>query len=61
MRDFTKLDRLLERFAAKVPCPVFKGFPYGHISQTSLIDFRRELTISPDGLLEWSKEDCGWK
>ena len=52
---------LLERFAAKVPCPVFKGFPYGHVSQTSLIDFRRELTISPDGLLEWSREDKGWK
>ena len=52
---------LLERFAAKVPCPVFKGFPYGHVSETSLIDFRRELTISPDGLLEWSKEDKGWR
>jgi muramoyltetrapeptide carboxypeptidase len=45
----------LEKFAAKIPCPVYSGFPYGHISNTSIIDFRRGLTISPDGQLSWKK------
>jgi muramoyltetrapeptide carboxypeptidase len=43
----------LKEFAAKIPCPVFSGFPYGHIANTSIIDFRRKLTISPDGTLSW--------
>jgi hypothetical protein len=42
-------------FAAKIPCPVFAGFPYGHIPDTSLIDFRRKLTIYPDGMLSWAQ------
>ena len=45
----------LEEFAAKIPCPVFAGFPYGHIAGTSIIDFRRKLAISPDGTLFWSQ------
>ena len=45
----------LEEFAAKIPCPVFSGFPYGHIPNTSIIDFRRKLTISPEGTLSWAQ------
>lgn len=45
----------LEEFAAKIPCPVFAGFPYGHVANTSIIDFRRKLTISPDGTLSWAQ------
>ena len=45
----------LEEFAAKIPCPVFSGFPYGHVPNTSIIDFRRKLTISPDGTLSWAQ------
>lgn len=45
--------KLLEKFAAKIPCPVFSRFPYGHISNTSIIDFRRALAISADGKLVW--------
>lgn len=45
----------LEKFAAKIPCPVYVGFPYGHISNTSIIDFRRPLVITPDGTLTWKK------
>lgn len=44
---------LLKRFADRIPCPVFTGFPYGHIGESSLIDFRRELTIAADGTLSW--------
>ena len=43
----------LEKFAASIPCPVYAGYPYGHISDTSIIDFRRQLKIAPDGVLSW--------
>ena len=46
---------LLKRFADSVACPVFTGFQYGHIGDSSLIDFRRELTITPDGTLSWKQ------
>ena len=45
---------LLEKFAASIPCPVYSGYPYGHIPDTSIIDFRRKLTIKPDGTLVWA-------
>ena len=45
----------LSGFASKIPCPVFSGFPYGHISNTSIIDFRRPLSISPEGVLSWKQ------
>jgi muramoyltetrapeptide carboxypeptidase len=48
-------QKKLAEFAAKIPCPVFAGFPYGHIANTSIIDFRRKLTISPDGKLSWAQ------
>ena len=43
----------MKEFAESVPCPVFAGYPYGHISNTSIIDFRRPLTITPEGVLSW--------
>jgi len=46
----------LEKFAASIPCPVYSGYPYGHISNTSIIDFRRRLAISPDGTLSWAHD-----
>jgi muramoyltetrapeptide carboxypeptidase len=46
----------LAAFAASVPCPVYAGYPYGHISNTSIIDFRRELTITPQGRLSWRQD-----
>lgn len=45
----------LKKFADSIPCPVYTGYPYGHISNTSIIDFRRQLTITPDGTLSWQQ------
>jgi muramoyltetrapeptide carboxypeptidase len=45
----------LKNFAARIPCPVYAGFPYGHISNTSIIDFRRKITIAQDGTLSWAQ------
>ena len=50
-----KTDAILKKFAERIPCPIYSGFPYGHISDTSIIDFRRELVITPDGTLSWEK------
>jgi muramoyltetrapeptide carboxypeptidase len=38
-------------FAAKVTCPVWDGYPYGHVPLNCAIDFFREVTISEDGVL----------
>ncbi len=51
--DRAALDAFFPEFAASLPCPVFSGFPYGHIPGILALDFRRELSISPDGLLQF--------
>ena len=49
----SRVDALFANFAAKVPCPVFSGYPYGHVRNTFAIDFTRPLRISATGDLEW--------
>ena len=53
--DRTAVDAIVRDFAARAGCPSFKGFPYGHVPQIRLVDFRRELAISPDGTLRFAK------
>ncbi|MBO5924532.1 MAG: LD-carboxypeptidase, partial [Lentisphaeria bacterium] len=43
------IDRIINEFAAKVKCPVFRGLPYGHQSSNYLIDFEREVSITAEG------------
>ncbi|MBR4615748.1 MAG: LD-carboxypeptidase [Kiritimatiellae bacterium] len=43
------IDDFLSKFAQTLPCPVFADYPYGHCTKSYLIDFFRELEISPDG------------
>ena len=38
-------------FAAQVDCPVWDGYPYGHVPLNCAIDFLREVSISADGVL----------
>lgn len=49
--DRAELDAFFPDFAASLPCPVYAGFPYGHVPGILAIDFRRPLDISPDGIL----------
>ena len=49
----SRVNALFDRFAAKVPCPVFSGYPYGHVRNSFAIDFTRPLRISATGDLEW--------
>lgn len=46
-----RLDEFLAAFAQTLPYPVFSGYPYGHCPKSYLIDFSRELVISPDGII----------
>ncbi len=54
-RDWKKedVDALFARFAAKARCPVFSGYPYGHVPRSFAVDFGRTVRISEDGVLEW--------
>lgn len=47
------INDFLKEFAKTLPCPVFSGYPYGHIPGSLLIDFRREASISQDGVVSW--------
>ena len=38
-------------FAEKMACPVWDGYPYGHVPLNCAIDFLREASISEDGVL----------
>ena len=46
-----EVDKLIKDFAAKVRCPVYRNFPYGHQKNNFLIDFERKVSISVDGKL----------
>ena len=46
-----EMAQIRRDFAAKVSCPVFEGYPYGHVPKSFTIDFLREKTISAEGVL----------
>lgn len=50
-------EALRKYITEAVACPVFSGYPYGHVKKLYAIDFGRELSITPDGLLTWSAVD----
>ena len=47
-----EMAQIRRDFAAKMTCPVYEGYPYGHISKSFAIDFLREKTITADGILK---------
>ena len=51
--DHNKLNQFFATFATSLPCPVFADYPYGHCSESLLIDFQREAEISADGTFIW--------
>ena len=51
-REFAeKVAEIKRAFAGKVTCPVFDGYPYGHVPRSFAIDFNRRHQITPDGEL----------
>ena len=47
-----EMAKIRKDFAAKVTCPVYEGYPYGHVSTSYTIDFLRKKTITADGILK---------
>ncbi len=52
LADPQNLDRTLEMWAAQLPCPVYKGYPYGHTQDNYALDFSRTAVIK-DNLLSF--------
>ena len=48
-----KIAEFLPEFAKTLDCPVYAGFPYGHCADCRLLDFRRKVSISADGVVTW--------
>lgn len=46
-----ELEQVKQDFAARMVCPVYDGYPYGHVPKSFAIDFLRVKTISADGIL----------
>ena len=47
-----EMAQIRKDFAAKVTCPVYEGYPYGHVPKMFAIDFLRTKTITADGVLK---------
>ena len=46
----------LARFlVGELECPVFQGYPYGHVPRCYAIDYGRTAEITPDGVLTWKE------
>lgn len=42
-----------QKFAQSVKCPVFDGFPYSHTARNHLLDMRKKVEISADGIFKF--------
>ena len=47
-----EVAKIRRDFAAKMTCPVYEGYPYGHVNKSITIDFLREKTITAEGILK---------
>ena len=52
-KEGAKMRAFVRDFAKSLDCPVYAGYPYGHCRESRLLDFRREVSISEDGVLSW--------
>lgn len=52
--DQADAEKIIRDFAAKVSCPVYFGFTYGHRSNNFLIDFERCVSITADGVMTFA-------
>lgn len=48
-------DDLKRAFADRSPVPVYDGYAYGHIAVSHAIDFRRRVTVTETGEMNWEK------
>ena len=51
-RGKAEMERIKRDFAGKMTCPVYDGYPYGHVPVSYTIDFLRKKTITAEGVLK---------
>ena len=47
-----EMAQIRKDFAARMTCPVYEGYPYGHVPKSFAIDFLRPKSITADGILK---------
>jgi len=52
-RARAEIETVKIEFAARMRCPVYEGFSYGHIPVSHAIDFCRRVTVAADGTMSW--------
>lgn len=52
-RARAEVERLKREFAARVTCPVYDGFEYGHVRTNLAVDHLRRLSVDATGLMTW--------
>jgi len=50
-----EIARIKAAFAARLACPVYDGYDYGHVPLSLAIDFRRNVRVSAEGLLTFDE------
>lgn len=48
-----EVERMKADFAQRAKCPVYDGYAYGHGVVSHAIDYRREVSVSADGVMTW--------
>ena len=46
-----ELKPIFDGLARRAKCPVYSGYPYGHVPRNFAIDFEREVEVTADGVL----------
>lgn len=49
----SEIEQIRKDFTARVTCPVYEGYDYGHIPRNFAIDFRRAALVSKEGVLTY--------
>ena len=50
LKDKENRDKMFENWTSKLKCPVYKGYPYGHMNSNYALDFARTAVIKNDTL-----------
>jgi len=48
-----EVERMKRAFAARIPCPVYDGFDYGHGPVNLAVDCLREVMVDSGGVMRW--------
>ena len=52
-KAYADIERSKREFAEAAGVPVYDGYQYGHIPVSHAIDFRRKVSVTEDGTMDW--------